>query len=218
MSNVIGLIHATVVAIEPMREIFARQLPQVRVLNFLDEGLLHRLNEVGSLTPHIVRRMANLVFMAQDSGAELALLTCSAFSPTVDVVQKMVDIPVLKIDEMMIRKAVESGERIGMIATVAGTYRSTQDLINEMAREKGIKVTVQPVLVEAAFDALLAGQADRHDELLVSKARELSHRSDVIVLAQVSMARAMDKILPQVQVPVLSSPTFAVDRVKEMLA
>lgn len=218
MPKTIGLIHATIAAVGPMREVFARRLPQVEVLNFLDEGLLKRLNELGAITPEIVRRMANLVLMAQESGVGMALLTCSSFSPTVDVIQKMVDIPVFKIDELMIREAVKRGERIGMIATVAGTYRSTQDLIREVARTEAKEVAIQPVLVEEAFHALLCGQTDRHDELIVSQVKELSQTSDVIVLAQVSMARAIGRIPPQVQVPVLSSPTLAVDQVKEVLA
>jgi aspartate/glutamate racemase len=217
MSRTIGLIHATVAAVEPMRTLFASRLPQVTALNFLDEGLLKQLNEVGSITPKITYRMANLVLMAQTAGAELALLTCSAFASTVDTVQNLVEIPVYKIDEMLIDAAVERGSRIGMIATVSGTYRFTQERIYQRAHKVGKTVSVQAVLLEPAFEALLSGRPQLHDQLIAASAHDLSQTCDVIVLAQVSMARALDLIEPEAKIPVLTSPLLAIECVKQAL-
>jgi Asp/Glu/hydantoin racemase len=216
MKRTIGLVHATIAAIEPMRETLAEALPQVRVLNFLDEGILKRFNEVGVITPGIVRRLEKLVVASQESGAEVALLTCSSFSSTVNLLQPLVDIPVLAIDEMMIREAVRKGSRIGVIATVPGAFKSTQDMLYDVATREQLDVSVQPVLVEGAFEALLSGQTSLHDKLIVSSLRQIAETSDVVILAQVSMARTV-KMLPDGGVPVLSSPYLAVEKLKEVL-
>jgi len=216
MSNTIALIHATLAAIEPVRQALSTGLPQVQVLNFLDEGLLKRLNEAGSITPDILRRLETMVANAQQSGAQLALWTCSAFSSAVPAIRSRVQIPVFAIDELMIAEAVRQGQRIGVVTTVAGALASTPQLIRAVAEREGREVSVQSVLVEGAFQALLGGQADRHDKLVAVAARALAESSDVIVLAQASMARVAD-VLADLRVPVLTSPTLAVRKVKEVL-
>ena len=72
---------------------------------------------------------------------------------------------------------------------------------------------------EGAFEALQAGDRDRHDALVRAGLAELSEGVDVVVLAQASMARVTDA-LPEGErtVPVLSSPRLGMLRVAELLA
>lgn len=216
MERVVGLIHATAVAIEPMQNTMQASLPQVKVLNFMDEGLLKRFQEAGDITPDLVRRLISLAVAAQESGAELALLTCSSFSSTTGMIQKLVRIPVLAIDDAMLREAVRLGNRIGVIATVQGAIHSTQALLKDIAAEMNLAPTITPVLVERAFQALLASDQALHNSLVCVAIKKLAPEADVIVLAQASMARVL-KDLPEMDVPVLSSPHFAVLKIQEIL-
>jgi hypothetical protein len=73
------------------------------------------------------------------------------------------------------------------------------------------------VLCEGAFDALLAGRTDEHDEIVSRSLRELAADVDLIVLAQVSMGRVVDKPGSRFDVPVLTSPRLGMERVAELL-
>jgi hypothetical protein len=73
------------------------------------------------------------------------------------------------------------------------------------------------VLCEGAFDALLAGRTEEHDEIVGRALRELAREVDLIVLAQVSMGRVVDNPDTRFDVPVLTSPRLGMERVAEWL-
>src|SRR5258708_7372401 len=69
-----------------------------------------------------------------------------------------------------------------------------------------------------AFEALMSGDAPRHDATVARALQELSSRVDVIVLAQASMARVVDGLTPEERgVPILASPALAVDYLATVL-
>jgi aspartate/glutamate racemase len=69
-----------------------------------------------------------------------------------------------------------------------------------------------------AYDALLSGNADRHDDLLLDAIDSLSAQGiDAIVLAQVSMARLLPKLQGRVNVPVYSSLTSSLAAIRKRL-
>ena len=57
MTRTIGLIHAVIPAMPPLRTVLADELPDVRVLNLLDEALLREAERLGGITPALVRRV-----------------------------------------------------------------------------------------------------------------------------------------------------------------
>jgi glutamate racemase len=125
----------------------------------------------------------------------------------VEIASRLVDVPVLRIDQPMASAAVESGRRIGVLATVASTLNPTVELLRRCAHDLEKDVEVTPVLIEGAFAAMRSGDAGRHDELIVEALMDLALRVDVIVLAQASMARVVATVDPgALSVPVLSSP------------
>jgi len=95
------------------------------------------------LTSSIVRRLSAHVVLAREGGADLIMVTCSSTSPGVDVARKLVDVPVLKIDDAMAEKAVEMGESIGVLATVKTTLIPSAELIKSKARIRGKSVSIE---------------------------------------------------------------------------
>lgn len=213
----VGLVHATVAAIEPMRAAFAAHLPQVTALNFLDEGLLDGLNAAGGLTPALLRRLASVVGLAESAGVRVILMTCSSYSPEVETMRRLAAVPVLPVDEVLIEEAVGAGERLGVVATVAAAVGTTTRGLEAEAARRGRPVHVTGVLEEAAFAALAGGDAARHDALIAAAVRRLAAGGvEAIVLAQASMARALPAV-GDLGVPVLTSPTLGVRRVAGVL-
>ncbi len=95
-----------------------------------------------------------------------------------------VSIPVVKIDNRMAIDAVQQGSRIGIVATVATTLDPTERLIQRKANEAEKSITTRRYLVNSAFDALIAGNAEEHDRLLKAEIEKAMSENDVVVLAQ----------------------------------
>ncbi|HHY33178.1 MAG TPA: hypothetical protein GX515_09225 [Firmicutes bacterium] len=104
-----------------------------------------------------------------------------------------------------------------MVATVTTTLDPTARLVEEKAAEKGKRVSIKRTLCSSAFEALLAGNPEEHDRLLSVYVENLAKEADVIVLAQVSMAKLAPRLAGRVAVPVLTSPNLAVDAVKRII-
>lgn len=219
MQPTLVLVHTVPPLVAVFQALVTELLPDVKQLHILDEPLVERVKRRGGLADEDAARLAQHVEAAAAVGAVAVLVTCSTVSPVVDMIRNSVPIPVLKIDEAMIREAISLGSRVGVIATAATTLEPTRSLLVAEAARQGTTVTTELVLVEGAIAALLAGDGETHDRLVSRAALEVAARSDVVVLAQASMARALATLLEsQRPVPILSSPHLALAQVKKLLA
>ncbi|MED3727680.1 aspartate/glutamate racemase family protein [Priestia filamentosa] len=205
----IGLIHATMNSVQPILEAFQVHEPQVRLINFMDESLIFELNETGFVTKDMKRRLLNLVEKAVKSGVDGVLLTCSSFTPVVEEISHLFDVPVLTADLSMLENAIEIGHQIGVIATVEAAGPTTTKLLEKRALEKGKEISIKTEVIPDAFQALQNRDSVKHDELIHKKVEELRGNCDVILFAQFSMARALKRI-DDVTTPILTSPQTSV--------
>lgn len=210
-------IHTGPVLVEPMKQLFPEILPDVKLVNIVDDGLLTDLRAAGVLTPQLGRRLVGYGLIAEAAGADAILNCCSSVGEAADSLAALVSIPVVKIDDRMAQMAVDAGHRIGIVATVSTTLDPTERLVHRKALASGKTVTTSRYLASAAFDALLAGHAARHDELLKSEIVRAASENDVVVLAQGSMARLVPQLAGSVDVPVLSSPRLGVEALRDVL-
>ena len=219
MSQRLVLIHTVPSLVELFGGLCSEILPGVQVIHVADQILLTHILEQGGPFPAIYQRVAEHVVAAEAVGASAVLCTCSSISPCVDVAKSMVSIPVLKVDEAMVDRAIELGTDIGVIATVSTTLGPTTELLQKHASVTGKAVKVKAVLCEGAYDALFAGDLETHDRIIIQHLRKLVAQVDVILLAQASMARVLDKIpAEEKQAPILCSPRLAVERTRDVLA
>jgi aspartate/glutamate racemase len=134
------------------------------------------------------------------------------------VAKKLVDIPVLKIDEPMAEKAVQAADTVGVLATAKTTLVPSVQLIKQVAEKLGKPVNVESKLISEAFDCFLKGDMETHDRLVKSAAMELARQADVLVLAQASMSHLAADIEQSSGTPTLTSPPVAVDALKKMVS
>jgi len=213
----VGLIHAVLPAMPPLREQFARDLPDVRVLHLLDEALVAELDRLGSITPRLVRRMTTLVALQAQAAARLVMFSCTIYSPFTEQIQAQADIPVLAIDAEMVEQAVTRANRLGLLVTNPNGLKMQREMLARASERLRKPVEIEAALRQDAWEALAAGQPERHDAILAEEAARLAPRVDVLVLGQASMARALPRLPADLGVPVLSSPSLAVEKVKEVL-
>lgn len=218
MPKTLALLHTTLVTAPPLKELATKELPGVRVINLVDDSLLADVMAAGGPTAEVERRMEAYVQQAVTAGADAFLCCCSSVGEVAERIAATAPIPVLRIDEPMAARAVQSGPRIGVIATVGTTLEPTANLIRRKAAEAGAEAQVEAVLVEGAFAALMAGRGEEHDQRVLAALTALIDRSDVVVLAQASMARLLTALKDPPRIPVLSSPTLGLQNAGAKLA
>lgn len=219
MSTTLALIHTSSVLVPSFASLCAKYLPGTPVFHIVDESLIKNTIAAGSLQKSTMLRLVNQIDSAARAGAGVVLVTCSSIGEGVTVARRLFDIPVLRIDEPMAELAVQTGQRIGVLATLQTTLAPTVRLLEETATEAGYRREVVACLCEGAFDAVLAGDVATHDQLVGQKLADLSRSVDVVVLAQASMARVVAELPPESRsVPILSSPESALARAAEIMA
>jgi Asp/Glu/hydantoin racemase len=214
----LGLIHTSATLVPVFAQLCKEKLPGVDTFNIADDSLVKGIISAGSLTAQISRRVASYLESAELAGADYIMVTCSSIGPAVEAGAKLMGVPVLRVDEPMADKAVATGKKIGVIATLRTTMEPTADLISRRAEAAGKKIELTSRLCEGAFDALMSGDAAKHDALVGGALKELSKQVEVIVLAQASMARVVDTLSAEdKRVPILASPGIAVDYLATVL-
>lgn len=217
MKKTVYAIHTGPVLVEVIKDLCAEMLADVRLVNVMDDGLLTDVRAAKGVTPRLRSRLVGYGLIAESSGADAILNCCSSLGEAADVLATLVSIPVVKIDDRMAHLAVDGASRIGVVATVPTTLDPTERLLRRKAAERNRTVSTRRYLADAAFDALLCGDSQRHDELLKTEILRAASENDVVVLAQGSMARLVPQLAAQTTVPVFSSPRLGIEALRECL-
>ena len=217
LTKTLGLIYTVLFTVDAVNKTVSEVMPKVEKFNIIDDNILKLIFAAGKLTPTVHRIVANYVQTAEDEGADAVLVTCSSISPCVDTVRPLVSIPVMKIDDPMTDLAVQKASKIGVVATAKSTLEPTKMLLLRKAEAKGKKITIKTELCQGAYDALFAHDTAKHDKLVLEGIRRTAQDTDVIVLAQPSMARIVPQIGVQVKIPVLTSIKSGVEQAKAAL-
>jgi Asp/Glu/hydantoin racemase len=208
----LGLVHTSATLVPVFAELCSKYLPNVKVFNIVDDSLIKNTIACGELTASTSKRVVNYAASAQEAGADYILFTCSSIGAAVETAATLTDVPVLRVDQPMADQAVQTGKRIGVIATLPTTLEPTSDLVRRRAIAANKEIELKAVLCEGAFDALMSGDAATHDKKVGDALKQLVNEVDVIVLAQASMARVVDALTDaEKKVPILASPPIAME-------
>lgn len=211
-------IHTAMPMVEPTRELFSRHMPDVRLINIVDDSLIQDVIEAGEVPSAVEKRLINYYYSAIDAGADVIFNTCSSVGDIALKAKDLFDIPLVKIDDSMAEAAVQESSSIGVLATLPTTLSPTVRLIQHFAKKMGKEISIAEGLAAGAFQAVIAGDREKHDQLILDAAERIAGQVDLIVLAQGSMARMEDQIAQTTGKKVLSSPERGVLNVKEVLA
>ena len=215
--NTVAAIFTAQSIVESTKQLFAELVPGCRVISIIEDALIQDVIRAGQVTPEIARRLVRYYLAAQDTGADLIFNTCSSIGDVAIMARSLVAIPLVKIDDAMAAEAVRTGARVSVLATLQTTLAPTVRLVKAQAAAAGRSVSVVEGLAQGAFEALMAKQQEKHDELVTAAAEQVAKQADVIVLAQGSMARMEAALAQRTGKPVLSSPRRGVLEVKETL-
>lgn len=220
MTKTLGLIHTSATLVPVFQELTNKYLADkdLKIFNIVDDSLIKNTIERGAMTPDTARRVVEYVGSAEAAGADFILVTCSSIGAAVESSAPLTGVPVLRVDQPMADKAVQIGTKIGVVATLSTTLEPTSDLVRRRAIVAGKEIELTSKLCEGAFDALMGGKPEVHDESVASALKELAQQVDVIVLAQASMARVVDQLSDEdKKVPILTSPELAMQHLAAIL-
>jgi Asp/Glu/hydantoin racemase len=213
-----ALLHTSATLAPIFKSLCDELIPGADYFHMVDESLIQNTIRAGRLTPATAQRVVRHLASAEEAGAEIAMVTCSSIGGAVDAAQPFLGIPALRVDQPMADKAVATGRRVGVLATLRTTLEPTASLVLRRARVAGKEIDLVDRLCEGAFDAFLAGDMAKHDAMVREGLKDLGTRVDVIVLAQVSMARVADSLSAgERPVPILTSPRLGVEHLATML-
>ncbi len=213
----LALIHTSPATLEPLKAQAAELLPGVEIVNFVDDSILPQLLKNGGNVGEVEDRLLHYAQFAEQVGADAILSACSSLGELTPSAQHVVSVPVVRIDDAMAAAAVQRGRRIGVAATLPTTLNPTTRLLEAKAEALGRAVEIKPVLVSGAYERLMDGDKDGHDNMLVAALTRLASEVDVVVLAQVSMARVLPRVPAELRDKFLTSPRLGMEAVKHAL-
>ncbi len=220
MSKRLFLLHTSHTLVPVFQELTDKYFKgkDIKVYNIVDDSLIKNTIERGALTPDTMRRVVDYIGSAEAGGADFVLATCSSIGPAVEMGAALSKIPVLRVDQPMSDAAIQTGTKIGVVATLSTTLEPSSDLVLRRAKLAGKDIQLVSRLCKGAFEALMSGKPEIHDQNVASVLVELSKEVDVILLAQASMARVVSQLSEEdKKVPILTSPELAVKHIAEIL-
>lgn len=217
-AKTLGLVHTSATLVPVFQKLCSEYLPDVNVFNIVDDSLIKDVISRNELTKLTSRRVVDHVSSAEAAGADFILVTCSSIGVAIETAAGLTAVPVLRVDQPMADLAVQTGRKIGVIATLPTTLGPTSDLVKRRAAIAGKEIELTSKLCEGAFEALMGGNPEKHDEMVAKALLELSAEVDVIVLAQASMSRVVDT-LPDAEkrIPILASPALAIQHIANLI-
>jgi Asp/Glu/hydantoin racemase len=213
----IALIHATPIAVDPVRHAFDTGWPEAEAVDIMDYSLSPDRAAVTDLNEALTDRIVALARYARSTGADGILFTCSAFGSAIEKAAGLLDIPVLKPNEAMFEGAMDQGANIAMIATFPPAQQTMEDEFADEARRRTDAARLTTFVVEPAIVALRKGDAATHNRLVAEKAAELNG-FDALMLAHFSTSRAAEAVREKTSIPVLTSPDAAVAKIRRLVA
>lgn len=214
----VAVLHTSPATLDLFGRMIREAAPGVRIMNILDDSILPELASNGGDVSAILPRWRSYAENAKAQGATLMLNACSSIGELCAPVSQALGVPIQRVDEALAREAIAKGARIAVLATLPTTLRPTGDLIAATAKGMGKEIKLSTRVIDGAYAALMQGDQQRHDDLLVAAMEEAGAGADVIVLAQASMARVTPRLPADIAARCLTSPPLAISDFAEKIA
>jgi Asp/Glu/hydantoin racemase len=212
----IVLLHATTIAIPPIRDAFERDWPEAETVNLLDDALtLDRAREE-MLSDALIDRFVAFGRYGHRIGADGILVTCSAFGPAIERLAAILPVPVVKPNDSMFEAALDHGPRVVMLATFAPSIPTMEEEFRQVAARIMPAARMDTILVDDAIGRLRSGDVEGHNRLVADAAGRISG-ADVLMLAHFSTSVAAEAASAATPIPVLTAPASAVARMRRLV-
>ena len=213
MRKKLTILHTTLATTTTIPAMIRELYPdEFDIVNVLDDYLINDIKCSGRMSASIIERFIQYACIAKNNGSDALLLACSSLGKAADIARELLDIPLYKIDEPMADQAVNSGNNILVLGTVKSTLEPTSDLIR--SKRKSQEQSITCILIPDVFE-LYEIDREQHDQRIAEVIQEHLNTYDVIVLAQASMANAIQYIT-QGREKIVTSLPLGLQQLKEI--
>ena len=130
MSKKITIIHTTLATASTIPSMIRQMYGEAfEIVNVMDDSLLNEIKAKGKMSKEIIERFLQYVIIAKNNGSDGVLLACSSIGERADISRKVLNIPLLKIDEPMADLAVEKGKEFSFLEQLKVHLSRLQNLL-----------------------------------------------------------------------------------------
>ena len=212
----IGAVHALTNSIHPTQVAFDARWPDTDVAHLLDGSLYLDRSRGTADEAELASRIDRLITYSAATGAEGIIFTGSFFGDAVKKARAGVTIPVATSFDGIIERAINLDRPLHVLATAAASVTLlTAELEREAAR-RSRRLSLSGHAVAGAMEALIDGDADRHDRLVL-EAVQATDAAPAILFAQFSMERILDRAAVERHAPVIGPAREGVARLRDQI-
>lgn len=205
----IGFLHTSPVHTTTFERLVAEIDGAVETVTIVMESLLDDARAHGRDSDLVRAGIDDALDQLVASGVGTIVCTCSTIAGQAEIEGAARSINVMRVDRPMVEAAVAFGHRIAVLAALESAVGPTTGLLAEVSASCGVDVEVTVHLCDGAWGCFERGDLDGYIAIVVAECQVAARSSDVIVLAQASMAPAAE--LCAIDVPIISSPRSAVE-------
>ena len=209
-------LHTAPVHVQSFEMLLRELRPHTRARHVVREDLLSAAQREGIQSPAVRDAVTDAVTGLEAAPGAVVLCTCSTIGGLAESAAAVTGTKVIRVDRAMAERAVAAGPRIVVAAAATSTLAPTESLILEAASRAGASVRITPLVVEGAWPLFEQGELEAY-LTRIADALNTATDCDVIVLAQASMAGAVERCR-ELSVPLLSSPRLGLESALAALA
>lgn len=215
MQNVdITFLHTDDVHIETFSRLIDKQSLSIISRHVVHSELLKEAIDNG-LTNGLESSIKSLC-LGYGQNSALVVCTCSTLGSIAEQVILDNGQQVVRIDRAMADLAVLSANKILVLAALESTLKPTSSLMNSSQQKRQTQNEIEYCVVDNSWQYFLKGEQHAYFKSIADIIDQKQGDYDCIVLAQASMAGAIDLVL-QNRALILSSPEIGIEAVVKKL-
>ncbi len=212
----IGAVHALMNAIPTTQMAFDRGWSSADVAHLLDGSLYLDRSQGTADDAELSSRVDRLIKYSAATGAEGIIVTGSFFGDMVKQARDSMDIPVMTSFDGIVERALVLDQPLHVLATAPDSATLLSAEIEREAARRSRSVSLSRGAVAGAMDALISGDGESHDRLVLEAVAGV--QADTAVLfAQFSMERILPGSAAAHSQPVIGPASEAVARLRQLL-
>ena len=212
----IGAVHALMNSIGPTQAAFVKRWSAANVAHLLDGSLYLDRSRGTADDAEMASRVERLIAYSAATGAEGIIFTGSFFGDAVKKARGRMTVPVVTSFDGIIERAFKVDCPLHILATAPDSVTLLMGELQREAAQRSRVVTLSGHAVADALDALISGDPERHDHLVIEAVRAVDLDA-AILFAQFSMERVYEQAASERKTPVFGPATEAVARLYEQV-
>jgi Asp/Glu/hydantoin racemase len=217
----VGFIHTTPATIGMVEKYMKLYLPRTEFIHIYDGNVkIDNFKSPVGVTPKSnLLRYAIIAEQLERAGCGVIVSCCSLMPRAVAYAKEVVSVPFIQLDAVILEKAVEQYNRIGVINTTEYVVPYVEEGLKTRAARLNKKIEIVFSNNVTALELFNTGEYEKYDEVVLNDIQKLAEKGvDCILLGQIPFALLEDKIKKLfLETPVLYAGCDSFKRIEELL-